>query len=165
MNLLSWLRKVPLWSGFWYTLGVLYFILPLYATLDFSLRIQRDVISLLAYQNAFADPGFLKTFVYSNILAVITILFSLLLIVPTSYWIRLRLPEARRIVEYVTTLAIVIPAIVMGFGLISVYGAPIKIPFTSIQLTDSLLNSPVGTNFIVIMGYTVLALPLMYRSV
>ncbi|MBI2758222.1 MAG: ABC transporter permease subunit [Chloroflexi bacterium] len=165
MNLLSWLRKVPLWSGFWYTLGVLYFILPLYATLDFSLRIQRDVISLLAYQNAFADPGFLKTFVYSNILAVITILFSLLLIVPTSYWIRLRLPEARRIVEYVTTLAIVIPAIVMGFGLISVYGAPIKIPFTSIQLTDSLLNSPVGTNFIVVMGYTVLALPLMYRSV
>ena len=64
-----------------------------------------------------------------------------------------------------TTLAIVIPAIVMGFGLVSVYGAPIYIPFTSIQLTDSLLNSPIGTNFIVTMGYTVLALPLMYRSI
>lgn len=165
MKWLSWLRKAPLWSGFWYLLGVLYFILPLYATLDFSLRIERDKISLLAYQNAFADPGFLQTFLYSNIMAVITILLGLLLIVPTSYWIRLRLPEARRVVEYVTTLAIVIPAIVMGFGLVTVYGAPIKIPFTSIQLTDSLLNSPVGTNFIIVMGYTVLALPLMYRSI
>lgn len=165
MRLISWLRKAPLWSGFWYLLGVLYFILPLYATLDFSLRIERDKISLLAYQNAFADPGFLQTFLYSNIMAVITILIGLLLIVPTSYWIRLRLPEARRVVEYVTTLAIVIPAIVMGFGLVTVYGAPISIPFTSIQLTDSLLNSPVGTNFIIVMGYTVLALPLMYRSI
>lgn len=165
MRLISWLRKAPLWSGFWYLLGVLYFILPLYATLDFSLRIERDKISLLAYQNAFADPGFLQTFLYSNIMAVITILIGLLLIVPTSYWIRLRLPEARRVVEYVTTLAIVIPAIVMGFGLVTVYGAPIRIPFTSIQLTDSLLNSPVGTNFIIVMGYTVLALPLMYRSI
>jgi len=154
-----------LWSWFWYLLGVLYFVLPLYATLDFSLRMQRDTISLLAYQKAFADPGFLKTFIYSNILAVITILVGLLLVVPTSYWIRLRLPEARRVVEYITTLAIVIPAIVMGFGLVAVYGAPIKIPFTSVQLTDSLLNSPVGTNFIIIMGYTVLALPLMYRSI
>ncbi len=158
-------RVGDLWSWFWYLLGVLYFVLPLYATLDFSLHMQRDTISLLAYQKAFADPGFLKTFVYSNILAVITILVGLLLVVPTSYWIRLRLPEARRVVEYITTLAIVIPAIVMGFGLVAVYGAPIKIPFTSVQLTDSLLNSPVGTNFIIIMGYTVLALPLMYRSI
>jgi len=165
MKFFSWLRRARLWSGFWYMLGVLYFILPLYATLDFSLRIERDKISLLAYQKAFADPGFLQTFVYSNILAIITILVGLILVVPTSYWIRLRLPEARRVVEYVTTLALVIPAIVMGFGLVSVFGAPIKVPFTSIQLTDSLLNSPVGTNFIVVMGYTVLALPLMYRSI
>jgi putative spermidine/putrescine transport system permease protein len=158
-------RVGSLWSWFWYLLGVLYFILPLYATLDFSLRMQRDTVSLLAYQKAFADPGFLKTFLYSNLLAVITILVSLLLIVPTSYWIRLRVPEARRVVEYITTLAIVIPAIVMGFGLVSVYGAPLYLPFTNIKITDSLLNVSFGTNFVVVMGYTVLALPLMYRSI
>jgi len=165
MKIFSGLRSISLWSGFWYLLGVLYFILPLYATFDFSMRLERDKYNFVAYQKAFADPNFLKTFAYSNILAAVTIVISLLLVVPTSYWIRLRLPEARRIVEYITTLAIVIPAIVMGFGLVSVYGAPINLPFTSIQLTDSLLNTRLGTNFIIIMGYTVLALPLMYRSI
>ncbi len=165
MKFLSWLRRVPWWSAFWYFLGALYFVLPLYATFDFSMRLERGKYNFVAYQKAFADPGFLQTFLFSNILAVITILIGLLLVVPTSYWIRLRLPEARRVVEYVTTLAIVIPAIVMGFGLVTVYGAPINVPFTSIQLTDSLLNHPIGTNFIVVMGYTVLALPLMYRSI
>jgi putative spermidine/putrescine transport system permease protein len=158
-------RKLSAWSWIWYILGASYFILPLYATLDFSLRMQRGKISLLAYEKAFADPQFLRTFIYSNVLAVITIFVSVVVIVPAAYWIRLRLPEARRIVEYITILSIVIPAIVLGFGLVTVYGAPIKIPFTDIALTDSLLNTRLGTNFIVIMGYTVLALPLMYRSI
>jgi putative spermidine/putrescine transport system permease protein len=32
-------------------------------------------------------------------------------------------------------------------------------------LIDSLLNTKLGTNFVAVMGYTVLALPLMYRSI
>ncbi len=159
------LRRFSFWSWIWFLLGALYFILPLYATLDFSLRMERDKIGFLAYEKAFADPKFLQTFLFSNILAAVTILAAILIVVPTAYWIRLRLPEARRVVEYITILSIVIPAIVLGFGLVTVYGAPIKIPFTNIQLFDSLLNASWGTNFIAVMGYTVLALPLMYRSV
>ena len=158
-------RKLDLWSWVWYVLGAAYFIIPLYATLDFSLRMKRGVISLLAYQKAFQDPQFLKTFVFSNILAIITILISMLVIVPAAYWIRIRLPEARRVVEYITILSLVIPAIVLSYGLVTIYGAPIKIPFTSIALTDSILNTRLGTNVIAVMGYTVLALPLMFRSV
>ncbi len=158
-------RKFDAWSWFWFVLGALYFILPLYATLDFSLRMERGKVNLLAYEKAFADPEFIRTFLYSNLLALITILVSILVIVPTAYWIRLKLPEARRVVEYITILSIVIPAIVLAYGLVTVYGAPIKIPFTNIALVDSLLNTNFGTNVIVVMGYTVLALPLMYRSV
>jgi len=158
-------RGFSFWSWIWFFLGALYFILPLYATLDFSLRMERDKISLLAYQKAFAAPEFLKTFIYSNVLAVITIFVSILVIVPAAYWIRLRLPEARRVIEYITILSIVIPAIVLAHGLNTVYGAPIKIPFTDVALTGAILNTRFGTNFVVVMGYTVLALPLMYRSI
>ena len=44
MSLLARFGKVPFWSWVWFTLGSAYFILPLYATFDFSLRMERDTI-------------------------------------------------------------------------------------------------------------------------
>jgi putative spermidine/putrescine transport system permease protein len=165
MTLLSKFRRIPFWSWFWFLLGVLYFVLPLYATLDFSLRMERDTISLKAYQVAFSDPQFLKTFMYSIFLAIMTILVSITLVVPTAYWIRLRLPQARRVVEFITLMPFVVPAIILVFGLIRIYSSPLEIPFTSIVLMQPLTNFKVGTNILIIGGYTVLGLPYMYRSV
>ncbi len=79
---------------------------------------------MAAYQSAFADPSFWETFLFSNLMAVFTILASLLLIVPTAYWVRLRLPQARSAVEFVTLLPFVIPAIVLVFGFIKTYSQP-----------------------------------------
>lgn len=158
-------RRAPLWSWFWYILGALYFILPLYATLDFSLRQERGVISLAAYKSALADPAFLRSFGYSIMLAAITIVVSIVLVVPTAYWIRLRLPEARRPVELITLLPFVIPAIILVFGLIRIYSAPIKLPFSSLVLINSLTTSRYGTIILIVGGYTILGLPYMYRSV
>jgi putative spermidine/putrescine transport system permease protein len=158
-------RRIPLLSWVWYILGSLYFILPLYATLDFSLRMKRGVISLQAYASAFSDPGFIHSFLFSIGLAAITIIVSILLTVPTAYWIRLRLPEARRIVEFITLLPFVVPAIILVFGLIRIYSTPLKIPFTSIVVINSLTNSPYGTVILIVAGYMVLGLPYMYRSV
>jgi len=165
MNISIRLRKFPFWSWLWFVLGVLYFVLPLFATLEFSLSMQRDVLSLKAYQRAFADPQFWQTFGYSVFLAVMTIIVSIILIVPTAYWIRLRLAEARRIVEFITLLPFVIPAIILVFGLIRVYSTPFHIPFTSIYLGQPLTNFKFGTNILIIGGYMVLGLPYMYRSV
>ena len=159
------LRKFPIWSWLWVFLGALYFVLPLYATLDFSLRMERDTLGFKAYASAFADPGFLQSFGYSIFLAVLTIIVSIALVVPTAYWIRLRLPEARRVVEFITLLPFVVPAIILVFGLISIYSAPFKIPFTSIQLIGSLTTSQYGTLILIVGGYVVLGLPYMYRSV
>ncbi len=165
MNLLARFRRVPFWSWVWFILGVLYFILPLYATLDFSLRMERDVIGFKAYESAFADPNFVHSFLYSILLACLTIVVSILLVVPTAYWIRLRLPQARRTVEFLTLMPFVVPAIILVFGLIRIYSAPFKIPFTSIVVIGSLTNSPYGTVILIVAGYMILGLPYMYRSV
>jgi len=164
-NLKYFLSRFPFWSWLWFILGALYFILPLYATLDFSLRMKRGIISLQAYSSAFSDPQFFKTFLYSNEMAIITIIVSLVLIVPTCYWIRLRVPGARRIVEFITLMPFVVPAIILVFGLIAIYGAPINIPFTSINLLSPLTENELGTNLLLVAGYIVLAMPYIYRAV
>ncbi len=158
-------RKFPVWSWLWLILGVAYFILPLYATLDFSLRMQRDTLSLMAYPRALSDPEFIRSFLYSNFIAVVTIFAGILLIVPTAYWIRLRLPEARRIVEFITLLPFVVPAIILVFGMIQVYGSPLRVPFTSLVLLEPLTNTHLGTSVLLVAGYVILALPYMYRAV
>jgi len=158
-------RKVNFWSWVWYLLGALYFILPLYATFTFSLEMKRDTLSFLAYEKAFADKEFWHTFGYSNLVAVLTILVSALLSIPTAYWIRLRLPQARRIVEFITLMPFVVPAIILVFGLIRIYSSPFNIPFTDVTLIPPLTNFKTGTTILLVAGYTVLALPYMYRSV
>lgn len=165
MSLFARVRKIPFWSWVWFILGVLYFVLPLYATLDFSLRMQRDVLSFRAYEVAFEDPRFIKTFTYSITLAIVTIIVSIALIIPTAYWIRLRLPEARRIVEFITLMPFVIPAIILVFGLIRIYSSPVMFPFTGVVFMQPLTTFKFGTNILVVAGYVVLGLPYMYRSV
>lgn len=165
MSVFARVRKIPFWSWVWFILGVLYFVLPLYATLDFSLRMQRDVLSFRAYEKAFGDPQFIKTFTYSITLAIVTSIVSIALIIPTAYWIRLRLPEARRIVEFITLLPFAIPAIVLVFGLIRIYSSPVMIPFTDVVLIKPLTNFKFGTNILIVAGYVVLGLPYMYRFV
>ena len=158
-------RNLPFWSWVWFILGALYFILPLYATLDFSLQMERDVIGFKAYEKAFEDKDFIETFTYSNILAFATIAVSIILIVPTAYWIRLRVPEARRAVEFITLLPFVVPGIILVFGLIRIYSSPLTIPFTDIVLMQPLTTYKFGTNVLIVAGYMVLAMPYMYRSV
>ncbi len=144
-----------LWGWLWIGLAVIYFVLPLLATLEFSLRAKKGVLSLVAYQRVFADPQFLRTMTFSTTMGVLTILASLILIVPTAYWIRLRLPRLRPVVEFITLIPFVVPAIVLVFGLIRVYsGGPIP-----------LTNTRLGTNLLLIAAYVVLSMPYIYRSV
>lgn len=136
-------------------MGVLYFFLPLIATLDFSLRAKKGVLSLLAYQNVLQDPQFAHSFAFSIEMAILTILVSVVLIVPTAYWVRLRLPQLRPVIEFITLMPFVIPAIVLVFGMLRVYSGG---PFF-------LTNSFIGTDALLVAGYVVLALPYMYRAV
>lgn len=144
-----------LFSWFWIILGILYFFLPLIATFDFSLRAKKGELSFLAYQRVFEDPAFYRTFLFSLEMGLLTILVSLLLVAPTAYWVRLRLPRLRPVVEFITLMPFVIPAIVLVFGLIRVYSGQVF----------ALTSTQTGTNALLVAGYAVLALPYMYRSV
>jgi putative spermidine/putrescine transport system permease protein len=145
------MRTARIWSWLWVGLGMLYFFAPLYATLLFSLRARRGELSLLAYQNVIADPRFASTFLFSLQMAVWTIVAGVLLVVPTVYWVHLRLPRARPVVELVTLMPFVIPAVVLVFGLIRTYA-----PFFTWTLAGRI---------VLVAGYVVLSLPYMYRAV
>jgi putative spermidine/putrescine transport system permease protein len=149
------MRRGSFWAWFWIGLGALYFLLPLVGTFIFSLRAKRGTLSFLAYENVFNDPKFWETFGFSALMAGLTIIISLLLIVPTAYWVQLRLPRLRPIVELVTLMPFVIPTIVLVFGLIRLYSRP---PF-------ALTNNAMTTNILLVAGYVVLSLPYMYRAV
>jgi putative spermidine/putrescine transport system permease protein len=136
--------------------AVLYFLLPLVATFQFSLSMIRGTWSFQAYRVIFADAAFQATFTFSLVCALATIVLGAALVVPTAYWVRLRLPKLRPAVEFVTLLPLVIPPIVLVFGYLRLYNSSSWLPFT---------GSVAGTNLILVFGYTVLALPYMYRAV
>ncbi|MBW9055458.1 ABC transporter permease [Rhizobium mesosinicum] len=137
-------------------IGATYFIVPLLGTLEFSLRKRRDAYSFDAYQSVFSDVNFRETFGYSMMMAALTIVFGMLLVVPTAYWVRLRLPQMRQIVEFITLLPLVIPAIVIVFGYIQMYKSSSYLPLT---------GSTTGTNILLMFSYITLSLPYMYRAV
>ena len=147
MRVISWAALI---------FGGLYFLLPLLGMAEFSLKMRRGVYSLDAYAKVLADPAFQATFGFSVLMALVTIVFGVLLVVPTAYWVRLKLPGARPYIEFITLLPLVIPAIVIVFGYIRMYNTSSFLPLT---------GSVTGTNILLMMGYATLALPYMYRSV
>ena len=137
-------------------LGAVYFLLPLVATFEFSLRVRRGQYSFDAYRNVLTDPHFQSSFLYSTIIAVATIVVGVLMVVPTAYLIQLRLPRLRPVVEFITLLPLVVPAIVIVFGYLRIYNSSSWLPLT---------GTPMATNVLLTFGYVTLALPYLYRSV
>ncbi len=137
-------------------LGLTYFALPLLGLTEFSLKARRGVYSFDAYAKIIGDTEFQATFSYSVVMALVTIAFGILIVVPTAFWVRLKMPWARPYVEFVTLLPLVIPAIVIVFGYIRLYNTASWLPLT---------GTAMGTNVLVMFGYATLALPYMYRAV
>jgi putative spermidine/putrescine transport system permease protein len=136
--------------------GASYFVVPLLATFEFSLRIRRGEYTFDAYRIVFADPRFQETFTFTTLIAFSTILVGALLVVPTAYWVRLRLPRLRPIVEFITLLPLVIPAIIIVFGYLRMYNTSSWLPLTATAR---------ATDLLLIFSYVTLGLPYMYRAV
>lgn len=144
--------------GHWLAIviGTLYFLVPLAATFEFSLRKVRGIYSFEAYRVVLADPHFQASFSFSVALAIVTIIFGMAIIVPMAYFVELRLRKLRPFIEFITLLPLVVPAIVIVFGYLRLYNSSSLLPLT---------NSSLGTNFLLACGYVTLALPYMYRSI
>ena len=150
------MKRSSLWPWLVTLAGALYFLVPLLGTFEFSLRYRRGVYSLEAYRIVLTDPRFHAAFLYSTLLAVATIVVGVLLVIPTAYWIQLRLPHLRPVVEFITLLPLVIPAIVLVFGYLRIYNSSSIIPLTASDRTTDLLLT---------FSYVTLSMPYMYRAV
>jgi putative spermidine/putrescine transport system permease protein len=148
-------RRLNLWALFWAVAGMLYFFVPMYGTLDFSLRMQKGVLSLLAYRVVLSDPQFLASFRYSVGMGIVTVVVGVLIFLPTTYWMHLRLIKIRPAVEIITILPFIVPPIVYVFGLIRTFSRP------PLQLT----LTPFKTDILITAGYVILSMPYMYRAI
>ena len=122
------MSRIAAWAAL--ILGALFFLMPLVGMAEFSLKMRRGVYSFDAYMKVFEDPTFWATFGYSLGLAAATIVVGVVLVVPTAYWVRLKLPQARPVIEFITLLPLVIPAIVIVFGYIRLYNTSSWLPLT-----------------------------------
>jgi putative spermidine/putrescine transport system permease protein len=132
-------RSWPVWRWVILVIAALYFGIPLYSGLKFA--------GFKAFTQVTSYPQFGSAFVLSLRLALIATVLTLVLMVPTTVYVHLRLPRIRRAMEAITILPIVIPPIVLIIGVLKV--AP---PF--LISTPNLLG----------LEYVVLAMPFAYRS-
>ncbi|HYK94311.1 MAG TPA: ABC transporter permease subunit [Candidatus Dormibacteraeota bacterium] len=135
-----------------FLLGFLYFFVPLFATLIFSLK--RPPFGD-AFVTTVTDSELLGALGYSFVVAILTVIGSVALIVPTAYWVRLRLPRLRPYVEFVTLLPFVVPPVILVFGLLNTYSHP------PVFLTQT----NIGNDVLMVCAYIVLSFPYMYRAV
>ena len=137
----------------WLVLAALYFLVPLVATFLFSIRsIQTNkCCSFAAYTAVIHNGDFWHTLRVSFVLALEVIVISLILFVPTVYWVHLKVPRLRPVIGFLALIPFVVPPIVMVVGLLKVYkGAP-----------EWFYNKPSG---ILAAAYVILAFPYMFFS-
>jgi len=128
-----------------------YFVLPLLALLDFSTTMPATGERTGEAWRALAeDPTMTEAITTSLLLSLLTVVGMIVLLVPTMIWVRLRVPGAARLVEFLCLLPLTIPALVIVVGIRNVY-AWVYYFFGSSTLLLSFV-------------YVVLVLPYAYRS-
>lgn len=140
-------RRIRWGRGLILTLSAAYFLLPLFAALKFSLQDNYGHFSLSPVAAIPSQPGLGSAFFLSARLAVVTVVITMLLMVPTVIYVHLKLPRFRRVMDIITILPIVIPPIVLILGVL--HAAPFW-----------LKASP----YLLSLVYVILAMPFVYRS-
>src|SRR6266446_951845 len=149
-------------------LVILYLIVPLGATLAFGLSSGKS-IGFSTYQQIFGDANFSATLLLSLALAFASTILAIVLITPTAYWVHLRLPRARPLLDFLSLVPFAVPAIVLSLGLVEVYGSnnPL-VAVLSLGLVPLLSNPPfniVNTPSLLACSYVIIALPFVYRPI
>ena len=137
----SWARRAVL------VLAGLYFLVPLYAAFRFAIGTADGGVSGQVFASIPGQEGFVDAIVLTGRLALVTLVITLLLVVPTAVWVHLRMPRLRRLLEGVTLLPIIIPPVVLIIGVLEVAPASLK-----------------GSPDLLGLVYVVLAMPFAYRA-
>ena len=131
--------QVPVWRWAILLIAGLYFLLPLYAALRFA--------GVKAFGTVFTSPGFVPALWLSLRLAAVTWIISMVLMIPTTVYVHLRMPAMRRLLESVTILPIVIPPVVLIIGVLQVMPLSLRASVWMLGLE-----------------YVILAMPFAYRA-
>jgi putative spermidine/putrescine transport system permease protein len=132
-------RSVPVWRWVILLIAGVYFLVPLAAALRFA--------GLSAFPSLFTQPGFVPSLWLSLRLAAATWFITMVVMVPTTVYVHLRLPKVRRMLDVVTILPIVIPPVVLATGVLQAMPLALR---ASIWLLG--------------FEYVILALPFAYRA-
>ena len=146
-------RRIAPSALIWLVLAALYFLLPLVATLLFSLKSNATgkCCTIASYSWVVHNGEFWQSLKISALLALETIVISLLIFVPTIYWVHLKVPKLRPVIGFLALIPFVVPPIVMVVGLLDVYkGTP-----------QWFYAKPWG---FLATGYVILAFPYMFFS-
>ncbi len=148
-------RSAAVWQTALIALFLFYMLLPIVSTYVFSVatRWDRTILpegyTLQFYEKAAQSSYFNITLRNSLILSLATVLVSLIIIVPTVYWVHTRLTGVKSWLEILMILPFGIPTVVLALALVQVYNfAP-------------LARSP----FLLIGAVVVYSMPFMYRPV
>lgn len=135
----------------WLLVGAAYFLIPLVATLVYSLKSNQTgtCCTLANYGEIIHDPAFWKSIRISFVLALETIVIGLVLLVPTVYWVHLKLPRLRPVIGFVALIPFVVPPIVLVVGLLDVFR----------DTPDWFYARPYG---FLVTAYVILAFPYIY---
>lgn len=146
-------RRIAPGAVVWMLLATLYFLIPLVATLLFSLKKNETgtCCTLANYGDILHDPAFWKSFRISFVLALETIVVGLLLLIPTVYTVHLKLPRLRPVLAFFALVPFVVPPIVLVIGLLDVFR----------DTPDWFYAKPYG---FLVAAYVILAFPYIYFS-
>ena len=140
-------RPVQWWRAVVLGAAGIYFLVPLYAAVRYSLTGAHGQFSFSAVTGIPHQSGFTASMTLSLKLMLVTTALSLVLMVSTAVYVHLRRPALRRLLDGVTILPLVIPPVVLIVGLLQVAPGWIK-------------SSP----YLLALEYVVLASPFVYRS-
>ncbi|WP_200300544.1 ABC transporter permease [Streptomyces adelaidensis] len=142
----------------------LYFLVPLAASVLFTVDVPGQGYTFDAYTQILGTEGFVTSLLLSLELAAATIAIVLLLMVPAMVALRLAAPGLRPVVEVVCALPLVVPpiAFVAGLGTVLKWG-PEHLSRTPLFQTFVAIQNP-DFPFVLVLAYVVMALPFVYRA-
>jgi putative spermidine/putrescine transport system permease protein len=142
----------------------LYFLIPLAASVVFTVDVPGQGITFDAYRKIVTTDGFTTSLLMSLELAVATIAVVLLLMVPAMVALRLGAPRLRPVVDVVCSLPLVVPpiAFVAGIGTVLKWG-PDHLSRTPLFQTFVAVQNP-GFPVVLVLAYVVMALPFVFRA-
>ncbi|MDX3234783.1 ABC transporter permease subunit [Streptomyces sp. ME03-5709C] len=142
----------------------IYFLLPLAASVAFTVDVPGKGVTFEAYGQILGTEGFTSSLLLSLELAAATIAVVLLLMVPAMVALRLSAPRMRPVVEVVCSLPLVVPPIALVAGVSNVLRwGPEHLAATPFFQTFVAIQNP-SFPVVLVLTYVVMALPFVYRA-